>query len=165
MTGFADHPRTTEFDWAKAARAVERDKLIAKGDLYFVRLGDSVKIGHTRNIVKRLANMQVGTPEPLNCLAVLQGQGWQEPVWHRAFEDRRRGGEWFRWGHQLETAISLAREGKDWWDHLSAPLSALGDLADLPDEDDDLIYAHLDWHISLKLQTVGLQERMANEPT
>jgi hypothetical protein len=75
---FAKFRETFDEDWKAAEAAVERDRLIRKGDLYFIRCGDAVKIGRTTNIVQRLANMQVNNPHEIDCLLLLKGQGKEE---------------------------------------------------------------------------------------
>jgi hypothetical protein len=106
---FAGLRKTFCEDWDAAERSVAAARA-AKGDLYFIRCGNAVKIGHTANIVQRLANMQVNTPHELDCLLLLKGQGHEERQWHERFRADQIRGEWFRWTVELERAVLDARE-------------------------------------------------------
>jgi hypothetical protein len=55
---FESRRKPFEVLWREAAEAVERERLARKDDLYFIRAGSAVKIGHTINIVNRLGKMQ-----------------------------------------------------------------------------------------------------------
>jgi hypothetical protein len=109
---FAQFRETFVEDWKAAEVAVARDRLIRKGDLYFIRCGDAVKIGRTTNIVQRLANMQVNNPHEIDCLLLLKGQGKEEGRWHKRFKHHRVRGEWFRWAPDLEAARAKDRSAK-----------------------------------------------------
>jgi hypothetical protein len=107
---FKELRRTFVEDWKDAEEAVRREREM-KGDLYFIRCGRAVKIGHTTNIAQRLANMQVNTPEEIDCLLLLRGQGHCEREWHKRFAADRIRGEWFWLTADLEAAILDEREG------------------------------------------------------
>lgn len=100
--------KTFAKDW-RAAEALVRADRANKGDLYFIRCGDAVKIGHTRNIVHRLANMQVSSPHEIDCLLLLRGRGHEESEWHERFREDRIHGEWFRWTPELSAEIGRLR--------------------------------------------------------
>jgi hypothetical protein len=88
----------------------------ACGDyLYFAQCGDAVKIGRTRNIEIRMANMQVQNPQLVDCLCSLTGRGHEEKEWHAMFAADLIRGEWFRWTPRLAKAIDDARRGKKPW--------------------------------------------------
>ena len=70
--------------WELCRQLVERDRLAAKGDLYFIRAGRCVKIGHTINVVNRLAKMQADNHEKLDCLVILRGRGHEDKSCSRA---------------------------------------------------------------------------------
>jgi len=105
---FRESRRTFSEDWEAAERAVVREAMIAKGDLYFVRAGDAVKIGHTANIVNRLGKMQADNHEKLDCLVLLRGRGHEEKRWHKDFAATHIRGEWFLWSPELERAMKTA---------------------------------------------------------
>jgi hypothetical protein len=71
--------------WKLCKEEVARERLARKGDLYFIRAGNAVKIGHTINIVNRLGKMQADNHEELDCVLVLRGRGCDEAQWHEAF--------------------------------------------------------------------------------
>ena len=102
---FKDLRRTFREDWREAEEAVA-----AKGDLYFIRCGEAVKIGRTSNISQRLANMQVNSPEEMDCLLLLRGRGAEESAWQGQFKADRIRGEWFKLSPALEQAIKDERE-------------------------------------------------------
>lgn len=88
----------------------------AHGDyLYFARCGDAVKIGRARNVVARMANMQVNSPHEVDCLCSLTGRGHEEKEWHAMFAADLIRGEWFTWTPRLAKAIDDARRGKKPW--------------------------------------------------
>jgi hypothetical protein len=83
--------------------------------LYFVRSQDGFcKIGKTRSLISRLHTLQNASPTPLRLEMYLPGMGWQEKVWHAAFSEWRRKGEWFVWNRHLAEAIETARIGDEW---------------------------------------------------
>ena len=63
--------------------------------IYFVRAGDYVKIGITRDLPSRFAKMKADSPLPLELLGHRLGVGSDERELHRAFSKRRAHGEWF----------------------------------------------------------------------
>lgn len=69
--------------------------------VYFVRAGDSVKIGTSTNIAARIRSLQTGCPVPLELLAVAKGGQAEEAEFHRRFAQLRKNGEWFRADGQL----------------------------------------------------------------
>ncbi len=83
--------------------------------LYFV-LSEAgfCKIGRTKDIRSRMRSLQNASASPLKLIMFLPGMGWQESVWHAAFGQDRRNGEWFRWSPELSAAIEAARSGEEW---------------------------------------------------
>lgn len=64
--------------------------------IYFIRCEDFVKIGLAKDENKRLADMQVGNPFPLDLLFTEPGGFKHEAALHRRFAEYRSAGEWFR---------------------------------------------------------------------
>lgn len=66
--------------------------------VYFIQAAESgrVKIGIAANPVRRLAELQTGSPEPLRILGVIPGGARLESQLHARFADDRLHGEWFR---------------------------------------------------------------------
>jgi hypothetical protein len=84
-------------------------------DLYFIRAGDAVKIGHAADVFKRMVNMQANNHLELDCICRLRGRGHEERSWHSFFRANHIRGEWFEWTPAMQRAIDLARAGKPWW--------------------------------------------------
>lgn len=57
-----------------------------------------VKIGSTRDVAQRLANLQVGSPAPLHLILSVRTNAYAERALHRHFAPYRRHGEWFDFG-------------------------------------------------------------------
>lgn len=123
-----DHALTVHGDvsalLALGADAAERPPAErAPGAVYFIRLGDRVKIGFSRNLKARL----VALPHE-EVLAVVPGTVQDEKRCHAAFAHLRQTGEWFRAepdllafiadvsardGGSLETVIANGQDGTD----------------------------------------------------
>jgi len=127
-------------------------------DLYFIKSeGGPVKIGRGLNPVKRLSHCQIGSHERLELIGTLRGRGYEEKVWHAAFQDTRLRGEWYEHDRPLARAIEFALEGKDWWHHLWPPTDF--EFSDDEEEwDDDVV----DWHIAIQMAVVAA--RMGDKP-
>ncbi len=65
-----------------------------------------VKIGHTKNIRRRLPMLQTGSPVQLTLLAVEVGGEELESERHTTFADLRRRGEWFEHSGALADFIA-----------------------------------------------------------
>lgn len=74
--------------------------------VYYMRLGNRVKIGYSTNIVRRLATIN---PEEL--LATEPGGHELEKKRHSQFSDLRTNGEWFRYETLLFDHIESIRRG------------------------------------------------------
>jgi hypothetical protein len=61
------------------------------GFVYFIRLGDRIKIGYTENVKQRLSQL----PHE-EVLGVVPGTMDDEQGWHKLLADYRTVGEWFR---------------------------------------------------------------------
>jgi hypothetical protein len=61
-----------------------------QGYVYFIRLGDRIKIGYTENVDRRLSEL----PHE-EVLGVIPGTRDDEQGWHRLLADYRTVGEWF----------------------------------------------------------------------
>lgn len=105
---FAETRKTFAEDWEAARQAVERDRRNTSGDLYFIRVGEFLKIGRTRNLKARLGHIKCHAPTPPVLVGSLPGKGWQEKEWHRAFRHLRTHGEWFAITPELSAAIDAA---------------------------------------------------------
>ena len=72
--------------------------------VYFISQGSDgpIKIGFTtKKATKRLAELQVASPQKLILLAVIQGDREVETELHKRFSDSHIRGEWFERGDAL----------------------------------------------------------------
>jgi hypothetical protein len=123
------------------------DHLRTKRDhLYFIQADSGpIKIGRAADPRKRLAQLKSGNFEALTLLGQLDGRGYEEKVWHTAFQDDRLTGEWFSSSRELGKAIDAALAGKRWWDFVLPPEGF--PFADPEEWDDDCV----DWQIAVEL--------------
>lgn len=81
------------------APAIEAmDAAIAARDgarVYFAQAGDRIKIGWSRNVGARIAQLQTGNPDPVQLLATTPGARSLERQLHARFATARVAGEWF----------------------------------------------------------------------
>ena len=78
--------------------------------LYFIQAGGAagpVKIGHSRNVAKRLEQLQTGNPAPLRLVAAcpLEDAAERERDLHWFLSDDRLEGEWFAASELLRNII------------------------------------------------------------
>jgi hypothetical protein len=101
--------------------------------LYLIRSGDHVKIGISRNIKARLADLQVGNPVPLAIIATFAfaDAGPVERAVHERFADARVRGEWFQLKEgDLEVLANFCRSCRE----AIVPTVRYFDLDSLPTE-------------------------------
>jgi hypothetical protein len=86
--------------------------------IYFVlnRRARAFKIGLAEDPTRRLAELQTGSPDRLELLAWIPGDGATERQWHREWAGHRLEGEWFTATVPLARAIRRAV-----WDRGYAP--------------------------------------------
>jgi hypothetical protein len=65
------------------------------GFVYFVTDGEAIKIGWSKQIVKRISSLQSSSGRKLEVLATFAGGQYQERMLHHRFEHLRFQGEWF----------------------------------------------------------------------
>lgn len=80
--------------------------------IYFVRCGDAVKIGHATNAKARAAAIQTGSAESVLLMAFFYAPAAVEKQLHAALAEHRIRGEWFRNCPEIEILAALAREGQ-----------------------------------------------------
>jgi len=83
--------------------------------VYFIRATVSglVKIGYSCDVARRIATLQTSAPEPLELLGILEGPPELERALHRAYDDERQRGEWFRMSTRLRALVEGTDEGLD----------------------------------------------------
>lgn len=88
--------RTQEQLKFKAMRADV--KFYGPGVVYFVQgsTGGPIKIGYTTNMCNRLKELQTGFPDTLVILCAKKGYSKEEGEYHKAFEEFKLKGEWFK---------------------------------------------------------------------
>lgn len=64
--------------------------------IYFVRCGDFIKIGWSASWYKRIQNLKVGNPYPVETLLVIGRPEIFEKTMHAEFASLHHRGEWFR---------------------------------------------------------------------
>lgn len=77
--------------------------------VYFVRMGDRIKIGRAANVNTRLRGLQTGSPTRLELLAVASGGEDVEVTYHQTFGHLRVLGEWFCPGDEIMAEIDRLR--------------------------------------------------------
>jgi hypothetical protein len=75
--------------------------------VYFVKVGNRVKIGFTNGPVrKRLGNLQTGWPEKFELIDTIPGADRNDELeLHQEYAEYREHGEWFRCEGRLEDLI------------------------------------------------------------
>lgn len=105
---FAELRQTFAEDWAAAERSLPAEKRAKMGDLYFIRVGEFIKIGRTTNLDARIRMIDCHAATALELLGVIVGAGYLERSWHKTFRHLRSKGEWFRETPELCQAIEMA---------------------------------------------------------
>jgi hypothetical protein len=108
---FRELRRTFVEDWEAAEEAWRAEQRASFGDLYFVRAGWAIKIGRTTNFKSRLRFIQAHTHEKVECLALIEGEGWREKALHKRFAKHRLRGEWFERCPEIEAKIERLSNG------------------------------------------------------
>lgn len=83
------------------------------GYIYFVQLGNHVKIGKTKDIERRLSELQTAHHEPLRLVAYEYATqpGKIEALIHREYaKHRAKNGEWFRLSNDIARLIQAKAE-------------------------------------------------------
>lgn len=85
------------------------DRFLAAHPVYFIQHGADglIKIGFTKNIDKRMRDLQFAAPLPLRLLGWRLGGPTEEARLHRVFAPSKAWGEWYRPTEQLIEYISL----------------------------------------------------------
>lgn len=92
--------------------------------LYFIQANvtGAIKIGRSKDVRKRLSQLQVGCPTKLRILLVMESQGWRERDLHRRLASHRirwGKGEWFGpdclWDLPPWIYEQLDLDMLDWW--------------------------------------------------
>ncbi|TPJ70445.1 MULTISPECIES: GIY-YIG nuclease family protein [unclassified Mesorhizobium] len=76
------------------------------GFVYFLAMGDKVKIGFSTNVGKRLKAIQTACPLPAEIVKIIPGSEQTERYFHAHFAANRINGEWFAMDGHLSTFLS-----------------------------------------------------------
>lgn len=83
----------------------EADAMLDRtGNVYFLFVGDRVKIGYSRKPFHRISDLMVGLPTSPRMVLIFRGRPRDEKELHARFAAHRVNGEWFR------AAASIQRE-------------------------------------------------------
>ncbi|MGN6147077.1 GIY-YIG nuclease family protein [Rhizobium sp.] len=81
--------------------------------VYFVKMGEFVKIGFSAGVMSRMKNLNVGFPQTAELLAVIPGTKRTEVCFHQIFAGLNTKGEWFRFEGELEAFMSVAKNANE----------------------------------------------------
>ena len=114
--GLAEEARAEEMaeieGWRRQVRWADRDD----GSLvYFVQAGAGgpIKIGHSENPKRRIADLQTASAHPLVVLGVVRGGEFFECALHQILATDRLSGEWFRATRKTVTVVHAAALRED----------------------------------------------------
>jgi hypothetical protein len=80
--------------------------------VYFIRLGERVKIGVSVNVRRRLKSLQTSCPDRLELLHSAGGTWDDEVQLHKRFAADRLTGEWFRLSPEIAEYIERLKRGE-----------------------------------------------------
>ena len=81
--------------------------------LYFIQGKDSIKIGRSNDVLRRLSQLQVSSPTKLEIIRVFYGRGCYEFTAHWAFQHIRINGEWFHDTPEIRNFIELLSQNSE----------------------------------------------------
>ena len=94
-----------------------------KDNLYIIQsdLTGMIKIGRSKDPVKRLRQLQTGNPNKLKLIASFDGEGWKEKILHERLEKFRLEGEWFSYDCVGSIPVSIYEKIEwgsfdSWWE-------------------------------------------------
>lgn len=85
--------------------------------VYFMRVGDWIKIGHARNVTRRVTEVQVHCPLDVTLLVSVAGDATMERIVQRKFQSFRCRGEWYQAAPEIIEFVEQLKSG--------APLQSL----------------------------------------
>jgi hypothetical protein len=80
--------------------------------VYFITCDNSgpVKIGHAKDMEKRVRMLQIGNPKELRVRAAAPGGQKEKAAYHRQFAKWRQRGEWFTRSPEIIAEMRRLRE-------------------------------------------------------
>lgn len=76
-------------------RLTQRRSRGVRGHVYFIRVGDFIKIGWSTRPMDRLRQLQTSHPDELEIMGTIKGERSLEGKIHKRFSKNRVRGEWF----------------------------------------------------------------------
>lgn len=77
--------------------------------VYFVRAGDAVKIGWSKDVASRVRSIQVANAQEVELVALVEGGEAEERELHDLFAPHHIRGEWYRHEGLVEATIAKLR--------------------------------------------------------
>jgi len=81
------------------------DPEIGSRYIYFLYCAGHVKIGISKSVVKRMGELQIGSPWRSKIVFIVPGGRARECFLHFCFSEHRVGGEWFRISPEMRAII------------------------------------------------------------
>jgi len=82
-------------------------------EIYFIQCGNTIKIGITSDVEKRLNDLQVANPVKLKVLLTLRGTNQDERILHRRFRKYLIRGEWYKKCKALDDEIKQLKKTRE----------------------------------------------------
>lgn len=79
------------------------------GFVYFLQMGDKVKIGFSTNVGNRLKAIKTACPLPAEIVKIIPGSEQTERYFHAHFAANRLNGEWFALDSHLASFLAFPR--------------------------------------------------------
>lgn len=96
-------------DGPATIRRPKRSRVLKVGGyVYFLRLGETVKIGYSTDPLSRLTGLRTAMSGPVTGMVFVQGTQQEERRLHSRFRKSRLDGEWFRLTSELQQLIARA---------------------------------------------------------
>lgn len=78
------------------------------GFVYFLRVGDTVKIGFSGDPLTRFNDLRTGLAKPITSIVMVHGDYHDERRLHHRFASVRLEGEWFRYTEAIRMVMAQA---------------------------------------------------------
>jgi len=87
------------------AETVPSDPDAATHQVYFLYCAGFIKIGVSKGLIRRLKDIQIGTPFPSQAVMLIRGGRITEQYMHFLYNEYHHRGEWFVLGPRLRAMI------------------------------------------------------------
>lgn len=103
------------------------------GYVYFLRMGNLVKIGFSTRPLQRMDELKTAMAKGVTSFVFIPGYKYDERALHKFFENRKSSGEWFRMSPTLKRFMAYAAANATLPDEMKNATTAA------PDEHDDAV--------------------------